>query len=461
MRYRQIPMGEGARVHVPGLDGLRGIAVMVVVAYHLGYLDGGFVGVDLFFVLSGFLITSLLLDRTPGSAPELRAWWGRRARRLTPAVALVVIAVLVAFTAIGAAADTLDIDAVATLTWWQNWHLVLGNTSYWSGDASPLRHAWSLSIEEQFYLVWPVVLVGTTALARRRGWTPRRAVGLVAGLGAVASFGWAAMLAARGVDLSRIYFGTDTRSGALLVGCAAAAVIDGRPTPRTGRAGLALATLAAIVLATLAVTLDPASTSTYRWGLVLAAACSVALVLAASFPGPVETALSPRPLQWLGVRSYAIYLWSWPVQLFVEERWPDASRALVAAVTVVAALALADVSLRLVEGPLRLQTGWAARPRLRRGAWASGTVAVAGALVLVAATTEPPIGIEAVSTEDSAELALRPTTVHLDEHHDLQPGDHRSTGAGAQPRHVDGGAVDVPHPRPPPHPPRRHAFGWS
>ena len=107
-------MGEGARVHVPGLDGLRGIAVMVVVAYHLGYLVGGFVGVDLFFVLSGFLITSLLLDRTPGSAAELRAWWGRRVRRLTPAVALVVIAVLVAFTAIGAAADTLDIDAVAT-----------------------------------------------------------------------------------------------------------------------------------------------------------------------------------------------------------------------------------------------------------------------------------------------------------------------------------------------------------
>ena len=401
-------MDEGGRVHVPGLDGLRAIAVAVVVAYHLGYLDGGFVGVDLFFVLSGFLITSLLLDRTPGSAAEMRSWWGRRVRRLTPVVAVVVVAVLVAFTAIGAAAETLDVDALATLTWWQNWHLIAADVSYWSGDASPLRHAWSLSIEEQFYVVWPLVLVAASLVARRIDREPRRVVGAVAALGAIASFAWAALLAGRGGDLSRIYFGTDTRAGALLLGCAAACVVDGRPTPRTGRAGTAAAAVAAVVLGTLAVVLDPAEAATYRWGLVAAAGASLVLVLAASFPGPLETALQQQPLQWLGVRSYAIYLWSWPIQLVTMEVWPALPLGMVAVLTVAATLVLADLSLRLVERPLRVRTGWATRRRWRHTAWVSGGVAVLVAMALVAVTTEPPTGIAAVSTEDSAELALRP-----------------------------------------------------
>ena len=144
---------ETRQGHVPGLDGLRAIAVAAVVAYHLDLLPGGFIGVDLFFVLSGFLITSLLLLRTPSGLAELRSWWGRRIRRLTPAVAAVVVAVLVTFGVDGAATQSLDIDAVATMTWWQNWHLIFADVSYWAPQVSPLRHAWSLSIEEQFYLV--------------------------------------------------------------------------------------------------------------------------------------------------------------------------------------------------------------------------------------------------------------------------------------------------------------------
>jgi peptidoglycan/LPS O-acetylase OafA/YrhL len=391
------------------LDGLRGVAVAVVVAYHLGFLRGGFVGVDLFFVLSGFLITSLLLADTPSSPAELRAWWGKRIRRLTPAVAVVVVAVLVAFAAIGAAGASLDMDAVATLTWWQNWHLILGEVPYWSPDASPLRHAWSLSIEEQFYLLWPVVLLATVVAARRRRWHPALAVAMVAGIGAGASFAWAATLATRpDADLSRIYFGTDTRAGALLLGCAAAAIVHERPTPTIRHRGTIAAIGAAAVLAVLTVTLDPASVTTYRWGLALAAAASLVLVIAASFPGPVESALSPRPLHWLGVRSYAIYLWSWPVQLLVEELRPEAPRVLVAAVTVGATLALADLSLRFVEGPLRLRKGWAARLRPRQSAWLGGGVAIVAAMAFVALAAEPPTGIAAVSTEESAEMALRP-----------------------------------------------------
>ncbi|HMV73910.1 MAG TPA: acyltransferase family protein, partial [Microthrixaceae bacterium] len=112
---------------LPGLTGLRGIAVVAVVAYHLGYLPGGFVGVDLFFVLSGFLITSLLMSRPPVGAAGLRRWWARRVRRLTPAVAVVVLAVLALFLT----RSGIALDAVATMTWWQNWHLIAEGTSYW------------------------------------------------------------------------------------------------------------------------------------------------------------------------------------------------------------------------------------------------------------------------------------------------------------------------------------------
>ena len=319
-------MGEGARVHVPGLDGLRGIAVTVVVAYHLGFLGGGFVGVDLFFVLSGFLITSLLLDRHTGLGGGAAQPGGASAcRRLTPAVAVVVIAVLVAFTAIGAAEATRSTSTrVATLTWWQNWHLVLADASYWSADASPLRHAWSLSIEEQFYLVWPVVLIGATCRrpttrvdAGPRGgrrsprWAP------------AASFAWAAVLAGRGgrpvTHLlrhrhpgGRAAGGLRRRSGRRRAPDAAhGSGRHGAGSDRRGRAR------------------HPGSGARpgrrrrpTGSGLALAAAASLVLVLTASFPGPVERVLSPRPLQWLGVRSYAIYLWSWPVQMLVEEQWP-------------------------------------------------------------------------------------------------------------------------------------------
>jgi peptidoglycan/LPS O-acetylase OafA/YrhL len=194
-----------AQQHLPGLTGLRGIAVAAVVAYHLGYLHGGFIGVDLFFVLSGYLITSLLLGDPPGHVRAMFTWWGRRIRRLTPAVAVVVLAVLVAFLT----RSGIALDSLATLTWWQNWRLILEGTPYWAASPSPLRHAWSLSIEEQFYLVWPPVLLGLAALARRLGRShdsslqpspvpPGRSCG--------------PRLASAGPDLSRIYFGTDTRA---------------------------------------------------------------------------------------------------------------------------------------------------------------------------------------------------------------------------------------------------------
>ena len=375
---------------LPGLTGLRGIAVVAVVAYHLGYLPGGFVGVDLFFVLSGFLITSLLMSRPPVGAAGLRRWWARRVRRLTPAVAVVVLAVLALFLT----RSGIALDAVATMTWWQNWHLIAEGTSYWASSPSPLRHAWSLSIEEQFYLLWPVTLLGLLALGRR--W--RRPAAVVAGaaaLGAAASFLWASWLSgADGADLSRIYFGTDTRIGALLVGCAAAAWMQREPErwrrpPRVRPAVSVTAVGAGILLAVLSVSLAPDSLWSYRGGLALVALSALVLVVACSGPGPVSSALSGRVLQWLGTRSYAIYLWSWPIQLTVQERWPDLELRWVAATTALTSLLLADVSMRVVENPLRFGTGWAQGIRPRQAAWGLGLVALVVGSAVAARSTVP------------------------------------------------------------------------
>jgi peptidoglycan/LPS O-acetylase OafA/YrhL len=383
-----------AHQHLPGLTGLRGIAVATVVAYHLGYLHGGFIGVDLFFVLSGFLITSLLLGDPPSDLRGLATWWGRRVRRLTPAVAVVVAVVLVAFVT----RSGIAMDGIATLTWWQNWHLILEGTPYWAASPSPLRHAWSLSIEEQFYLLWPPILLGLAALARRVGRSSRLIAG-AALAGAVGSFLWAARLAtAAEPNLSRIYFGTDTRAGALLIGCAAAAWMRTRPPRTEGRLSGRLWLPAALTLAALSLTMAPDQRWTYTGGLVAAAASSLVLVVACTRPGPLTTAMSWTPLQWLGERSYALYLWSWPVQVFAQDRFPDLPLWCVAVLTVGVSLPLASLSRRLVEEPLRRQSSWAVRPVPRRAAWASGVVVLSSLMVVAAQSTELTVQ-EQVATE--------------------------------------------------------------
>jgi len=395
-------MGAAQVTHMPGITGLRGVAVAAVVAYHLGYLPGGFLGVDVFFVLSGFLITTLLLTVTPEGPRGLATWWGRRFRRLTPAVAVVVLAVLAVFLT----QSGIVIDAIATLTWWQNWHLVAEGTPYWASEPSPLRHAWSLSIEEQFYLVWPALLLALLAVARRstdhratgrrRG---RQAVLAVAVLGTLASFGWATYLVlATDTALSRIYFGTDTRAGALLIGAAlgAATLTAQRRTARAVRT--AAAVLALAVLGSLTVVLTPDLRATYTGGLALAALCALVLVDGAARQGPLTRVLDLKPLQWLGIHSYAIYLWSWPIQVALEQRLPDWPRWSVAAVTVAGSLLASFLSLRVVEDPMRRSSSWAQRVVPRRLAWYGGTAAIVVALVFAMGSSRPS-EIEQVAEE--------------------------------------------------------------
>lgn len=407
--------------HVPGLDGLRGLAVAAVVAYHLGWLSGGFLGVDVFFVLSGYLVTSLVLAEVEGTGRlGLRAFWGRRLRRLVPAVLVLVPVVLLAALAVRwppTQLRSLAVDGLATLTWWANWRQVAG-TSYWAPGPSPFRHAWSLSVEEQFYLAWPVLVIVAVAVARWRGWSVRRVVGSVAVVGTAASAAWSVVLARAtdAEDLSRVYLGTDTRILAPLAGCALACWWPGRGAGRAlGRRGrAALAGAGHLALAGLAVavaTVHVPDPGLYRQGgFALVAAATVLLVRAVveDRPGGLLPVASWAPLRHLGSRSYAIYLWSWPTQVLVQLWRPTWSRVVVSLVVVVVSLVAAELSYRLVEDPLRRRRSWAARPALRRPAWALGVAACVAALLVAQDRSLPVPEFERIDTAEAVERASQP-----------------------------------------------------
>ena len=227
-QVRVVPRRHGARSKgIPALDGIRAVAVGLVLAEHGGIpgVPGGFLGVDVFFVLSGFLITSLLLDELGRRGRiALAGFWIRRARRLLPALIVMVLAVVAARTLFPAEATaTLRDDAVAAFFWVANWAFVAQKTDYFSQGSppSPLQHTWSLGVEEQYYLFWPLLVIAVAAVFGARA---RWAVFALATVGAAGS-AVAAILMASDETVNRVYFGTDTRVQALLVGAAAAALL--------------------------------------------------------------------------------------------------------------------------------------------------------------------------------------------------------------------------------------------
>jgi peptidoglycan/LPS O-acetylase OafA/YrhL len=449
--------------HIGGLDGLRGLAVAAVVAYHLDVLSGGFLGVDVFFVLSGFLITSLLLSEHGRSGTvSLRRFWARRIRRLVPAVAVVVPVTLAAAvlldwprTRLGSAA----IDGFATLTWWANWRQA-GGTSYWATDNPNLfRHAWSLAIEEQFYLVWPLAVVLAAALAHRWGRSVAAAVGATAAVGFAASSVWLVVLSRRLADddLSRAYVGTDTRVLAPLAGCVLACWLarGRRSVGRRSRVtatrlpGLVLRVLGVVGLGVLTwsvVASDVASPTLYRGGgFVVVAVAAVAVVAwivvdaADGAPGASSRWATVGVLRYLGLRSYGIYLWSWPLQVLGEHRFPSAPRGVLVPAVVVASLVVAEASYRLVEDPIRRRRSWAARPALRRPTVRVPALAAALTvpfLVVVAVdrTAEDPPVHERLDADDAlAEAAAPPPTRPVEPEPPPVPGPSPTPGQEDEP----------------------------
>lgn len=300
-----------------GLDGLRAIAVGMVLVYHLfpKALPGGFLGVDVFFVMSGFLITSLLLRELEGTGRiNLFAFWRRRARRLLPAVALVVL--VSTSLALAASRDLLVGVAqqiAGALLFVSNWVFIANGSDYFARDAPELfRNFWSLALEEQFYIVLPLIAVLVFRLRSRLTW----AIPLAA-LGVGSAFLMAA-LANSGAEPTRIYFGSDSHSFGLFLGAAMAVLLAARAQRTLSRAGQVASVSVAVagfaVLGYLAFALQEASEASFAWGFQLATIAALGVVWAVTREGAiVGRLLDVAPLRWVGERSYGIYLWHWPL----------------------------------------------------------------------------------------------------------------------------------------------------
>ena len=390
-------MGQGqkakARTRAPGLDGVRALAVLAVMGFHEGAraLSGGFLGVDVFFVLSGFLITDLLSTRPR----DLKAFWLRRGRRLLPALAVMLVVVTAAATIIEPdQSATLRAALLAAVTYTSNWYQLLHHVPYFDsfGPPPPLEHLWSLAIEEQFYLIWPLIL---WFLILRHN--DKRAWITVTLLGAAGSALAMALLYRPG-NPSAVYYATETHASGLLIGAALAlafplATLAGskattiRRLDAAGVAGIA-------VLAWAIGHFSGNDAIVYPVGLLVAALAAAALIAAAASRGAVAAIASLPPLRWIGVRSYAMYLWHWPViALTAVVAGRDARSPLAWVAETGVTIALAAASWRFVESPI-LRDGFGVACRawyqevtavFTRGSRRAAGLATAAAAVVVIA----------------------------------------------------------------------------
>jgi peptidoglycan/LPS O-acetylase OafA/YrhL len=352
-----------------GLDGLRAIAVAAVVVFHFapGVLHGGFLGVDIFFVLSGYLITRMIAaEFLRFGSFRFRYFYFRRARRLLPGLAVVLISVLAAAAFWRDQLTTVRSATAAAVGYVSNWWLSYAHQSYFvtAGRPSMLQHLWSLGVEEQFYLFWPLIAIGVCTVTPAR-WRARVLAG-VALLLALASAAEMTLLAVAenapvGADASRLYYGTDTHSMGLLLGAAFGALAAGSAVSRAparrrllwltdGLAAGALVTIAVVIATT-----REDSSRLYRGGfLVVAAVTAIAVAALARDGSRLGVLLDRRPLRWLAARSYAIYLWHWPIAVITRPgtdlHWPSAA---VFGFRLAVTLLLADVTYRAIERPVR------------------------------------------------------------------------------------------------------------
>jgi peptidoglycan/LPS O-acetylase OafA/YrhL len=387
--WRHRPVG-----YVRPLDGLRAVAVTLVVAYHLGYsgVAGGYIGVEVFFVISGWLVCALLMNEHQRTgAIALGGFWLRRLRRLVPAmVAVVVATVAVAAVAQPERLSLLRTQAIAALGYHLNWRLILDERSYFDAAAGPsaLEHLWSLSIEEQFYLLFPLLAVGV--LVHR---TRPRAVRLVVALAAFSTL-LRVVLVEPGSDPSRVYFGTDTRLSGLLLGVALGLFwTPNRLRPHDSHRFVgtldAVAFTGALVIAWYAFRVDEHAATAFRGGFTLVQIGTLLLLAVVVYPAPTRAAraLSSPPLVWIGERSYGIYLIHWPVIVFLSDAPGEQPEGpLSVAVQVALILGLAALSHRHVEQPIRRDgfRPWCRAVGRRVSGLYAGRPAAAVALVLVA-----------------------------------------------------------------------------
>lgn len=433
-----------APARIAGLDGLRAVAVTLVVIYHVfpsGWLRGGFIGVDVFFVISGFLITTLLLrERERDGRVRLRGFWQRRARRLLPALVVMLLTCSAAAAVVGGdVLVRLGAQVLGALTFSYNWVAIGIGEGYFSSSAPELlRNLWSLGIEEQFYVLWPLLLPLVALIPRTR----LRVALLLAAAGASAA--WMAILVATTADASRAYYGTDSHSFGILLGVALAfachRLLAAPPlwatAPRTRRSMEVSGIVAVVGIAALALVPPSDTVMTFPVTLVAASVLTALAITAAVWPGSrVGMAWDVAPLRWVGERSYGLYLWHWPVLVLAvaavsagaapEAGVPGWVSILVLLITVTAAA----VSYRFLETPIRREGFRQTWQKLRREvSIESGALwgAVAGGLATVALVAAAGVAIVA-SPEPSGQSVVADGQAALDE------ADATATAPGANP----------------------------
>ncbi|WP_338751270.1 acyltransferase family protein [Janibacter alittae] len=389
------------RGHLSGLDGLRALAIIAVIVFHLDpdWLPGGFLGVDIFFVISGFLITTLLVreHRSTGRV-DLRGFWTRRARRLLPALVIVVpVAILIARTVETDLLVGIRRQAVGALTFSTNWLEIAHGSNYFAATSPQLfMNFWSLAVEEQFYLFWPLVALALLAVHRRFALTEEVMATLVLGIGVASAL--LMVVSFDPANATRAYYGTDTHLFGLMLGAALAIMWTGPVRAWTATAQWRqrrtwLIWGSVVTIAALLLLAGEGSAWTFRLGIPLISIATALLVLAAvERPGPLRSVLELAPLVWIGTRSYGIYLWHWPVILIINQDIPTNAGTdefiWTRVWAVLVTLALADLSFRFVETPVR-RRGF--RGTLRHVATSLGSLslggrrAITGTVVAVAA----------------------------------------------------------------------------
>ena len=407
---------------IRGLDGLRALAVIAVIIFHVrpASLPGGFIGVDIFFVVSGFLITTLLVReiiKTRGL--NLPRFWLRRARRLLPALVLVVLVSVTGGLILG---DDLLVgigrQSLGALTFSTNWVEIVAGTSYFAGTSPQLfAHFWSLAVEEQFYLLWPLLFMGLMLVVKSWHWR----IGVAAG-GAVVSAILMAIIHTPGSDVTRVYYGTDTHAFGLLLGVALAFVWAGTPwlkDPRFVLLSPYLAPAALLGILALMRALDENSAFTFRGGLFLASALT-ALLIASLLPRNrrLLAVAEFRPLVWVGKRSYGLYLWHWPVLLLLTALAPPAAvdsllNWVVRGLAVAATVAISAWSYRSLEMPVRtrgFRACWRQAVADVRGPERVPKIALAAAFLLVIGTS---IGLATAPSKSSVQAAIEEGQRHI------------------------------------------------
>ncbi|HTR76055.1 MAG TPA: acyltransferase family protein [Solirubrobacterales bacterium] len=389
------PITRGER-YMPGLDGLRAIAVLAVICFHLGFgwAPGGLLGVGIFFTLSGYLITDILLGQyNRRGAIHLGRFWLGRARRLLPALFLMLLIVVAWVTIFGPAQpDQFRKAVVSAIFYVNNWQQIAANVSYFARFApeQPLNHLWSLSVEEQFYIIWPfVLLIGLKFIRDRQGNGLRPHLAVFTLVLAVISSILMAVLYHPSLDPSRVYYGTDTRAAGLLFGAALAMVWPSRRLHRNitaqARKNLdLLGCLGLLIIAFMIWQTGEFSQFLYRGGFVVLSLATVMVLMPLAHPAcRLGNVLGAKPLRWIGVRSYGIYLWQTPVIVLTSPQGHHGQDLLRDVLQVAAIFAIAALSWKYVEEPIRHGAIGRLLARRRRLGWSWATFSPEGRIVLV------------------------------------------------------------------------------